>query len=68
MRGQHVYKCNSKDDIVSAIESIFTQDNMYDYVILAQEYIEIQREYRVIVYNNKVQIVYYKNVENAIFQ
>lgn len=67
-QGKNVFKCNSKKDILKALELIFDkQSNQYDYVALAQEFVNIKREFRVILFQSKIMLVYEKIINNAKF-
>ena len=57
----HVFKCDTTTSLTSTIRKIFDNQKNYDYICLAQEYIHIKKEYRVIVYNNEVQFSYIKD-------
>jgi len=67
-RGDNVFKCNSRAEVKSSLKKIFENKKNYDYVALAQEYVEIESEYRVVVLNKRVQFVYIKDVSNATFR
>ena len=49
------------------MRAIFTDGMHYDYIFLAQEYISIAQEYRVLVYDNELQFVYLKDNSEADF-
>lgn len=52
--GHNVFLCEFRDDSVSALKSIFDQHSQYyDYVALAQDYVNIKHEYRAIWYRPK---------------
>lgn len=58
---QNVHKCYSKNQIQKAFESIFNHKSKnYDFLALVQPMIDIEEEFRVIVYNRKVELVYKK--------
>lgn len=66
-QGRHIYKCTTIQEVEQSIRAIFTRDKDYDFMALAQEYIEIHKEYRVLVYDNEVQFVYLKDNSKADF-
>jgi glutathione synthase/RimK-type ligase-like ATP-grasp enzyme len=58
-RGLNVIKCSTKSEALEALEKIYDQSSKhYDYVALAQEYIEPKDEFRVTVLNRKVVLMY----------
>jgi len=66
--GNNVFLCKNSDEISDSINTIFNQKSKdYDYLLLAQEYIPIFKEFRVIVLNKRVELVYEKNNSNATF-
>lgn len=66
-RGINVFKCDSKRAVRSAVKTIFNQKHRkYDFSLLAQEYIDIKNEYRVIIVNSKVHLVYEKITETKL--
>jgi carbamoylphosphate synthase large subunit len=67
-QGKNVFLCRSRDEVSVAIKTIFKKDSeLYDYIALAQEYIRIKSEYRVIVFRGKALLVYEKDVSHAQF-
>ncbi len=61
-RKRNVFLCNNPAQIKRALNSIFNKRSQnYDYIALAQTYIDIAQEYRVIVFNKRVLLVYKKN-------
>lgn len=67
-QGCNVFKCNTKQEILDALAIIYDKkDNKYDYVAIAQEYIDIQREFRVILFQSKIMLVYEKIIDKAKF-
>lgn len=52
--------CKSINEIKVALEAIFSGSRFHDFIALAQEFIEIKEEYRVIVFNGKILLVYDK--------
>lgn len=66
--GSNVFLCNKCADIRNAVNQIFDHGSRsYDYVVIAQEYIKLEHEYRVVVYNRKIRLVYEKDVSKAKF-
>jgi glutathione synthase/RimK-type ligase-like ATP-grasp enzyme len=67
-QGTHVFKVNDKNALLSSITNVFNiNSNNFDYVALAQDYIEIKAEYRAIYLNGSLIFIYEKNIENAIY-
>lgn len=67
--GINVFKCQSELDIIQAVKTIFDKKSYtYDHVLLVQEYIQIKKEYRVVVYNQKIQFAYLKDNTQATAQ
>ncbi|MBP6257266.1 hypothetical protein KA405_06340 [Patescibacteria group bacterium] len=65
--GKHIYKCNTSSEVETALRSVFTRDKNYDFMALVQDYISIETEYRVVVYNNIISFVYHKDNNEAEF-
>ncbi len=66
--GVNVFKCSSESAIVQALERIFDPHSKnFDYVALAQAYIPIVREFRILFLEGEYQFGYQKNVEGASF-
>lgn len=67
-KGNNVFLCANAKEVSVAIQTIFNQQSKeYDYGLLAQEYIPIREEFRVIVINNKIELVYVKDISGATF-
>lgn len=67
-RGDNVFLCHTSQDIVKALKSIFNQKaKNYDYVALAETYIPIVREFRVVTYEQKVVLLYEKDTTQATY-
>jgi glutathione synthase/RimK-type ligase-like ATP-grasp enzyme len=67
-KGQHVFVCQNQEEILPAIQEVFNpQSKEYDYLLLAQNYIEKSKEYRVVIVHNQVELVYEKNIDEATF-
>lgn len=64
--GTNVFLCQSKAEVKKAIDEIFNKESLdYDYIALAQEYIRIEKEYRVFIFNQKIELVYLKDNSKA---
>lgn len=64
-QGTNVFKCDSKRSIKSAVKCIFNQKKRhYDFGLLAQQYLEIEHEYRVILVQGRALLTYEKVAEN----
>lgn len=60
--GVNVFLCHQVDDLAKAVDTIFDKNSfLYDHVLLVQERISIQKEFRVIVYDSEIQFVYQKD-------
>lgn len=65
-RTSNVFISKTKEDVEKSIATIFNQKSKdYDYVALAQTYIPSTVEYRVIVLDGKIELVYEKNLDTA---
>lgn len=63
--GINVFLCNNDDEIRFALKNIFDRNSRrYDYIALAQEYVEIDREFRVIWFRGKIIFLYEKVCKN----
>jgi len=66
--GNNVFLCESGEQIQVALEIIFNVNSKdYDYVALAQEYIEIEHEYRAVFCKRKLVLLYAKEKSQAEF-
>ncbi len=66
--GNNVFLCKSREQIQEALEIIFNVNSKdYDYVALAQDYIEIAREYRAVFCKEKLVLLYEKDKSQADF-
>ncbi|MGB3266870.1 MAG: YheC/YheD family protein [Microcoleus sp.] len=66
--GNNVFLCKTIEQIKAALEIIFNVNSKdYDYVALAQEYIEIVREYRAVFCKEKLVLLYEKDKSQAEF-
>lgn len=60
-RKENVFFCKNREEITKAFENIFDQNSkLYDYIALAQERIDIDQEFRVIVGFNEILLIYKK--------
>ena len=67
--GTNVFLCHSEEKIYSSVQAIFDiNDKKCDYIAIAQEYINIKKEYRVVCLHHKLMLAYEKNIDNAVFQ
>ncbi len=66
--GNKVFKCKNSREIKNALLNIYDRNDRYDYISLAQQYIEPQHEYRVIMYKGKNLLTYEKDTSQAIFK
>lgn len=59
--GKNVYKCNNRKEKEKALNKIFNKRSKnYDHIALIQEYIEIEKEYRVIRFREENLLIYEK--------
>jgi len=66
--GNNVFLCETREQIKEALEIIFNVNSKdYDYVALAQEYIEIAHEYRAVFCKDKLVLLYEKDKSQAKF-
>jgi len=66
--GNNVFFCQNREQIELSIKQIFNVNSKdYDYVALAQEYINIANEYRAIIFNGELLLLYEKSKANAKF-
>ncbi|GAB4144416.1 MAG: hypothetical protein OHK0017_02920 [Patescibacteria group bacterium] len=66
--GVNVFEVSNQMDLRKAVETIFSQKNKdYDYILIAQQKINIKKEFRVIVGFNKILLVYEKDFSQAKF-
>ncbi len=67
--GNNVFLCETDEQIQAAIETVFNVNSKdYDYVCLAQEYIDIRHEYRAVFFNKKLVLLYEKDKSDAKFR
>jgi len=66
--GKNVFLCKTEAEVSAAVASVFRKDVPgYDYIVLAQEYVNVAREYRVLVLDGQIEVVYEKSKEGATF-
>jgi glutathione synthase/RimK-type ligase-like ATP-grasp enzyme len=66
--GNNVFLVNNDSEIEESLNIIFSKNTKkYDYIALAQEKINIQKEYRVIVLDGNIQLIYLKDNSNGKF-
>ncbi|MEZ2247168.1 RimK family alpha-L-glutamate ligase [Microcoleus sp.] len=66
--GNNVFLCETPEQIQAAIETVFNVNSKdYDYICLAQEYIDIRHEYRAVFFNKKLVLLYEKDKSGAKF-
>lgn len=59
----NVFIAESKEKAIKSLKTIFNKRNeAYDYCGLAQEYLDVAKEYRAVVYKGKVYLLYEKNL------
>lgn len=65
-QGVNVFRCINQADILDATKQIFDQSSInYDHILLAQEHVNICREFRVTVFQKKVILIYEKDFSQA---
>ncbi|MDZ8070278.1 MAG: ATP-grasp domain-containing protein [Nostoc sp. DedQUE08] len=65
--GHNVFLSKNLDEIETALKEIFTINHKYDYVALAQEFIQIKSEYRAVFLNKELVLLYEKDITDAKF-
>lgn len=66
--GTNVFLCYEIVEVKSCLDKIFDFNTKeYDYIALAQEYIDIIREYRAVIFKNELLLVYEKSKSEATF-
>ncbi len=67
--GRNVFECKNSLELREKIQVIFSKDSSeYDYIALAQEKVDIAHEYRVVVLNGEIEILYEKDFLHATFE
>lgn len=68
-QGRNVFLCKNNSEAKKAIHKIFQKEYLnYDYSLIAQEKINIKQEFRVLILNTKVELVYLKDNSGADFE
>ncbi|MBH8565386.1 alpha-L-glutamate ligase [Nostoc sp. CENA67] len=66
--GTNVFLCHNEEEIELSLKQIFDMNSKdYDYIALAQEYIDIAHEYRAIIFHNELLLLYEKSKAEAKF-
>jgi len=66
--GKNVYRCTNREEILAAVTRIFDHTGPdSDFVVLAQEYIPMKKEYRALVFRKNVVLLYEKDITGATF-
>jgi len=66
--GHNVFKVSTRKELEKGIVDVFNkQDAAFDYVCIAQDYIDILHEYRVIFFEGEYQFSYRKVIDDACF-
>jgi len=70
-QGRHVFLCKTSEEILDALQKVFDKNesdgDKYDHVALAQEYIEVKKEYRAVTFEREVILLYEKDISGATF-
>ena len=66
--GTNVFKISERHKLEKALLDIYNRfSSSYDYIALAQQYLDIESEYRVVFFNGKLQFCYRKDIEEATY-
>lgn len=66
--GSNVYCCQTEQAVEAAVLSVFNQHaKQYDHICLAQDLVPIQHEWRVLMYQGKLQFMYLKDTSQAAY-
>ncbi|WP_445628930.1 ATP-grasp domain-containing protein [Nostoc sp. DSM 114167] len=65
--GHNVFLCKNINEIETALKEIFSINHKYDYIALAQEFIQIKSEYRAVFLNKELVLLYEKDITDAKF-
>ena len=66
--GHNVFLCQNTHEIETALKEIFNINyKKYDYVAIAQEFIQIKSEYRAVFLNKELVLLYEKDISDAKF-
>lgn len=67
-QGANVFLAHTSEEVLSSIKEIFNHTSQhYDYIALAQEYVERAQEFRVVVFKGEIVLVYEKDFSGATF-
>lgn len=70
-QGKHVFLCKTRSEVEAAVQKVFEkeaeQPSKYDHVVLAQEYIEAKKEYRAVIFEENIILLYEKDISGAVF-
>jgi len=67
-QGENVFLCHDRQEVLNAFTAIFNKHTpAYDHVALVQERVDIDKEYRVTVLDQKIELVYQKDNSQAKF-
>lgn len=67
--GRNVFKCETQEDVSNALAKIYVKEmKIGDYIALAQDYIKIEHEYRVLLIDGELHCAYEKNIQNATYR
>ncbi len=67
-QGQNVAKCEAESELMLALQNVFNHHSpLYSHIALAQEFIKISREFRVLIFEDTVRLVYEKDFSEAQF-
>ncbi|PIE41371.1 MAG: alpha-L-glutamate ligase [Gammaproteobacteria bacterium] len=66
--GANVFKVKDRRQLEKGLLDIFNMNSfLFDYICLAQDYIDIEKEYRAIFLSGELQFCYYKIIDGAIY-
>jgi len=66
--GTNVFLCRDRAEVLQSLKTIYNKKSSdYDYMALAQEYIDSKKEYRAIIFQGEVILLYEKNFSQAVF-
>lgn len=70
-QGKNVFLCKSRGEVAVAVQKVFERDEDdpagYDHVVLAQDYVAGKKEYRAIVFERNILLLYEKDISGATF-
>ncbi len=66
--GNNVFKCETQPEVLDSLLKIYMRETKgRDYIALAQEYIKINQEYRVLFVDGVLHCAYEKNIQDATY-